>query len=151
MPIVAVAYLLVKACDFVSVNEVVTNLSTNPTSVIIPPSAVFSFKVLLGEVAPPHAVVEEVEGLVFFAPLCSSGDVIVEDCLGSLFIPHLTGIESLFDFLCKQASNPDGEEDYSVDLVTIPAPPLTEGLLLGLAVHGLNDFFVHHGILPLFL
>jgi hypothetical protein len=55
----------------------------------------------------------------------------------------LASIEHLFDFLCKQATNPDGEEDYSVDLVAILAPPLAEGVVLGFSVHCFDDFVVH--------
>jgi hypothetical protein len=55
----------------------------------------------------------------------------------------LASIEFLLDFFCNTASNPNGEEDYSVDLVAILAPPLAEGVILGLSVHCFDNFIVH--------
>jgi hypothetical protein len=55
----------------------------------------------------------------------------------------LASIEFLLDFFCDNASNPNGEENYSVDLVAIFAPPLAEGVVLGFFVHCFDKFVIH--------
>lgn len=139
----AISNFFSEARNLILINEVFANLATAPSSIVIPPSAIFELEVPLGEVAPPHAVVEEVEGLILFTPLCFAWNVIVKNLLGSLFTPHLAVVEFGLDFLYDKSTNPDRKEDYSVDLVAVLAPPLAENFLLGLSVHCFNDFVVH--------
>ena len=139
----AISNFFSEARNLILINEVFANLSTVPSSIVIPPSAIFELEIPLGEVAPSHAVVEEVEGLILFTPLCFAWNVIVKNLLGSLFTPHLAVVEFGLDFLYDKSTNPDRKEDYSVDLVAVLAPPLAENFLLGLSVHCFNDFVVH--------
>ena len=139
----AISNFFSEARNLILINKVFANLATAPSSIVIPPSAIFELEVPLGEVAPSHAVVEEVEGLILFTPLCFAWNVIVKNLLGSLFTPHLAVVEFGLDFLYDKSTNPDRKEDYSVDLVAVLAPPLAENFLLGLSVHCFNDFVVH--------
>ena len=138
-----------KARNLILIDEIIANLATVPSSVVIPPSAIFELEEPLGEVAPSHAVVEEVEGLILFTPLCFAWNVIVKNLSGPLFTPHLAVVEFNLDFLYDKSTNPDRKEDYSVDLVAVLAQPLTENFLLGLSVHCFNDFVVHNIYLSL--
>ena len=139
----AISNFFSEARNLILINKVFANLATAPSSIVIPPSAIFELEEPLGEVAPSHAVVEEVEGLILFTPLCFAWNVIVKNLLGSLFAPHLTVVEFGLDLLYDKSTNPDRKEDYSVDLVAVLAPPLAENFLLGLSVHCFNDFVVH--------
>ena len=139
----AISNFFSEARNLILIDKVVANLATDPTPVVIPPSAIFDFEVLLGEIAPPHAVVEEVKGFIFFTPFSFAWNVVVKNLLGSLFTPHLAVVEFGLDFLYDKSTNPDRKEDYSVDLVAVLAPPLAENFLLGLSVHCFNDFVVH--------
>lgn len=145
----AISNFFSEARNLILINEVFANLATAPSSVVIPPSAIFEFEVSLGEVAPPPAVVEEVKGLILFTPFCFAWNVVVKNLPGSLFTPHLAVVEFGLDFLYDKGTNPDRKEDYSVDLVAVLAPPLTENFLLGLSVHCFNDFVVHNIYLSL--
>ena len=139
----AISNFFSEARNLILIDEIIANLATAPSSVVIPPSAIFELEVSLGEVAPPHAAVEEVKGLILFTPLCFAWNVIVKNLLCSLFTPHLAVVEFGLDFLYDKNTNPDRKEDYSVDLVAVLAPPLAENFLLGLSVHCFNDFVVH--------
>ena len=128
----AISNFFSEARNLILIDEVLANLATNPTPVVIPPSAIFEFEVSLGEATPPHAVVEKVKGFIFFTPLSFAWNVVVKNLLGSLFTPHLAVVEFGLDFLYNKSTNPDREKDYSVDLITVLAPPLAEKFLLGL-------------------
>ena len=145
----AISNFFSKARNLILIDEIIANLATAPSSVVIPPSAIFELEVSLGEVAPPHAVVEEVKGLILFTPFCFAWNVVVKNMSGSLFTPHLTVVEFGLDFLYDKSTNPDRKEDCSVDFVAVLAPPLTENFLLGLSVHCFNDFVVHNIYLSL--
>ena len=140
----AISNFFSKARNLILIDEIIANLATAPSSVVIPPSAIFELEISLGGVAPPHAVVEEVKGFILFTPFCCAWNVVVKNMSGSLFVPHVTVVEFGLDFLYDKSTNPDRKEDYSVDIVAVLAPPLTENLLLGFSVHCFNDFFVHN-------